>query len=196
MNTPTHQLTKVILVRHGRTDYNDQHLIDTRPSDKATINETGKQQAQLLAEQLADVQIDAIYTSPMTRCKQTLAPLVAAKQLHVQEDVRLRDVDNFGYQDKAFDCASISREGGPVDGAQGETIQETAARIEEVYREIITNHPGQTVMICTHGDPSALLRKYMRNTDYKTAKKKLYLSNKHSDQPPMVIEYVRSETGK
>lgn len=38
-NKPTKQLTKIILMRHGRTDYNEKKWIDCLPADKSRLTD-------------------------------------------------------------------------------------------------------------------------------------------------------------
>jgi len=65
---------RLILIRHGQTDSNVQHLLDTQ-APGAPLNELGLQQARDLVERIADEPIEALYTSHLTRAKQTAEPL-------------------------------------------------------------------------------------------------------------------------
>lgn len=76
------------LVRHGSAgvrDNSDPHD-DDRPLD-----DTGRQQADLLAEWLSRESPQVIRTSPYLRCRQTLEPLAAALGLEVVVDDRLAE---------------------------------------------------------------------------------------------------------
>jgi broad specificity phosphatase PhoE len=76
LNKPFAQLTKFILIRHGRTDYNDKKLVDYH--NKARLTDLGKQQAQDLINKLADHKVDVIYSSPFDRCMETIRPYAEA----------------------------------------------------------------------------------------------------------------------
>lgn len=67
---------RLILIRHGQTDSNVQHLLDTQ-APGAPLNELGLQQARDLVERIADEPIEALYTSHLTRAKQTAEPLAS-----------------------------------------------------------------------------------------------------------------------
>lgn len=69
---------RLILIRHGQTDSNVNHLLDTQ-APGAPLNATGLHQAQELVERIAHEPIEALYTSNLTRAKQTAEPL--AKKL-------------------------------------------------------------------------------------------------------------------
>jgi broad specificity phosphatase PhoE len=71
-NKPYGQLTKVIFVRHGETDYNVEKKHDHE--GKATLTETGRKRSNLLADWLLDEKVDVIYSSPLQRCLDTITP--------------------------------------------------------------------------------------------------------------------------
>lgn len=73
----------------------------------------------------------------------------------------------------------------------GESLQEVEKRVIAFYQEIIQKHPGETVLICSHGDPLLLLKGYIKGFDYDSVSDDHYPAN----ADPM-IEYVRSDTGK
>jgi broad specificity phosphatase PhoE len=60
---------RLILVRHGATDWNQQRRI--QGLSNMGLNETGRGQAEALAQALKDVKVDAIYTSPLRRAQET-----------------------------------------------------------------------------------------------------------------------------
>ena len=63
---------RLIYVRHGQTDTNVKELQGEEIFESdAPLNATGILQAQSVADELKDEKIDAIFTSPYTRAKQT-----------------------------------------------------------------------------------------------------------------------------
>ncbi|GAJ10056.1 unnamed protein product, partial [marine sediment metagenome] len=58
-------MTAIILARHGETEWNVKEIFRGRIDIE--LNETGIKQAELLAEYLIDLKIDAIYSSPLKR---------------------------------------------------------------------------------------------------------------------------------
>lgn len=79
----------------------------------------------------------------------------------------------------------------PVDKQNGESLQDVEKRVVAFYEEILKNHVGQTVVICSHGDPLLLLRGYIRGFDYDTISDAQYPKNADP-----LIEYVWSDSGK
>lgn len=184
---PWKTLTKIIFVRHGRTDYNDKHLADYE--GKAQLTDLGAQQAQDVATSYADTNVDVIYSSPLQRCQDMITPLAQQKNLSLRIDERLREHISPALQDQPFDCHTITRDEHPIDGEKGESILDVYRRVSDVLQEIVDKHQGQTVVICSHGDPLVLMRKYLRDFDYTIDKYKWYIDNKEG-QLPVVDEYV------
>jgi len=68
---------RLILIRHGQTDANLSHQLDTA-FPGTPLNATGLSQAAGLVERLKDEPIQAIMTSDIVRARQTAEPLAAA----------------------------------------------------------------------------------------------------------------------
>ncbi|ALG10056.1 histidine phosphatase family protein [Kibdelosporangium phytohabitans] len=85
-------MATVILLRHARSTANGSGVLAGR-TPKVSLDDSGAKQAAKLVERLADVPVAAIVASPLLRCKQTVAPLAAARGLQVVTDARLSEVD-------------------------------------------------------------------------------------------------------
>lgn len=82
---------RLILIRHGQTQSNIDHLLDTgHPGAPLTVE--GRRQAATLADRLAAEPIEAIYSSDLTRARQTAEALAASKGLSVTEHPGLREI--------------------------------------------------------------------------------------------------------
>jgi probable phosphomutase (TIGR03848 family) len=69
-------MTTVLLIRHGRTQANTAGVLAGR-SPGVGLDATGEQQAAELATRLSGVQLRAIVTSPLRRCRQTAQALLS-----------------------------------------------------------------------------------------------------------------------
>ena len=69
--------TKVILVRHARTTYNEQGRYQGS-SDRSVLTPKGHQDAYTTGLALKEYNFDAIYTSPLKRVRQTTQEIVSA----------------------------------------------------------------------------------------------------------------------
>lgn len=68
---------RLYLIRHGQTDWNLAHRIQGRKD--IPLNETGRQQARLLAEGMKNRPAEKIFTSQMLRARET-AEILANSQ--------------------------------------------------------------------------------------------------------------------
>lgn len=71
-------MATVILVRHGRTTANTAGVLAGR-SAGVSLDDLGRTQAAAAGERLAALPLVAVVSSPLERCKQTAAAIVAAQ---------------------------------------------------------------------------------------------------------------------
>jgi probable phosphoglycerate mutase len=156
---------RVYLARHGQTDGNlnrrAQGWTDT------PLNETGRKQAALLAERLAGVQLDAIYSSTLSRSRETAQAVAAGRKVGVTSLPGLREVGLGRFEDLALDDPKLKErprgeERGPDDG---ESPNQVAARVNAAIESIRKAHASGTVLIVGHaGANGYVLRALLQMT--------------------------------
>ncbi len=157
-------MTRIYLVRHGETAWNAegrwQGTLDI------PLGEVGHQQAQALAKHLKDRPIAAIYSSDLSRARDTAEPLSRAKGLEIQTDARLRELDFGVFQGLTHDeiRAKYPEEERElfVDYLdfvlpEGESRRAVQARVYEMWQEVVRRHPNSEVVVMSHGGPVRLL---------------------------------------
>ncbi|HET7328938.1 MAG TPA: histidine phosphatase family protein [Nocardioidaceae bacterium] len=72
-------MATLILVRHGRTTANSTGVLAGR-SPGVSLDDTGEQQAAVVAERLSVLPLSRIVSSPLERCRQTAAMLARAQE--------------------------------------------------------------------------------------------------------------------
>jgi probable phosphomutase (TIGR03848 family) len=82
----------VILLRHGRSTSNTAGILAGR-SEGVDLDDRGREQAAGLIDRIGDLPIRAVITSPLLRCRRTVAPLAEALSLEPLVDDRLAEVD-------------------------------------------------------------------------------------------------------
>lgn len=150
--------TSLLLVRHGETAWNAEHRIQGHLDIPLSV--TGIRQAARLAERLAPEAVAAIYSSELARAWLTAEPLAARLGLDIIADDRLRE-RSFGVFEglKADEIAVQHPEGfrnwrlrdpaWTIEG--GESGQQLIDRVLSALHDIVARHPGQSVVIVTHG---------------------------------------------
>lgn len=78
-------MTTVLLVRHGVTDANNSGVL-AGWSPGVHLAERGGEQARALADRLSPVPVAAVVSSPLERCQETAACLVAQRDITVDTD--------------------------------------------------------------------------------------------------------------
>jgi probable phosphoglycerate mutase len=152
------EATRVIALRHGETAWNVEQRIQGQLD--VPLNDTGRWQAERLAQALADAGIDVIYSSDLQRAAATAAALATRTGLPVRHDSRLRERGFGRFEGRTFaeidqrwpDEALRWRRRDPDFGpAGGETLTDFYQRSIDVFHRLAEQHPGQVVAIVSHG---------------------------------------------
>jgi broad specificity phosphatase PhoE len=146
--------TTLILARHGEAEYEVEEWAD----EGGSLTPLGRQQAAALGESLAGRRVAHVWTSTYARAVQTGE--IAAARLGVGVTTRIalcefRLGDLVG-QPKDLDALASSYFAwldGDLDARLpgGESGHELVARVRGVLQEIADAHPGETVLVVTHG---------------------------------------------
>ncbi len=151
-------MTELVLIRHGETDMNRELRFQGQVN--VGLNAMGRQQALRLAARLAAEPADAVYASDLLRALQTAEPIAGELALEALTDVGLRE-QAFGLVD-GMRVDDIQREHPQAwqgwlrfdeDFAmpQGESTRAFHARVIDAVQRVVAAHPGQTVLVVTHG---------------------------------------------
>ena len=135
-------MTILLLARHGETEWNREERYQGHADPP--LNDTGRAQAEELAERLAAEPIVAVYSSDLRRAAETAAIVGARLGLPVAQKAGLREIEVGSWQ--GLTKAEI--DGRPWDG---ETYEHHAERVTRALRDIAARHPGQTVLVVSHG---------------------------------------------
>jgi len=84
-------MTQIGFIRHGITDWNIE--MKAQGHTDIPLNETGRRQAYALAERLKEEDWDLIYSSDLSRAKETADIVSQALGLSVKTDKRLREMN-------------------------------------------------------------------------------------------------------
>jgi len=149
----------VVLVRHGRSTSNAAGTLAGR-TPGVELDEQGREQAANLARRLREISIDRLVSSPLERCRQTLAPLAAALDLPVTIDDRLLEVDYGTWSGRALRellheplWRVVQAHPSAAVFPEGEGLADMSTRAAEAIRGIRQSATEDlTVLVCSHGD--------------------------------------------
>lgn len=152
-------MTTLWLIRHGETDWNVAGRLQGHL--EVPLNENGRRQARLLAEQLAkEPPFAALYASDLGRAQETAGEVAAALGLPVTTRVELRE-RHFGVlsdltlaeaEARHPDLHARLRARDPdFVPAGGESLAQTYARTVAALTSIAAQWPDGQVLVVTHG---------------------------------------------
>lgn len=161
--------TNIYFVRHAKSDHTvkDGRIRPLTPEGLASTAQ--------VKDFFRDKHIDAIYCSPYKRSIDTIRPAAEMLGLEIVTDERLRERENGlpvgapGMYDKRWLDFDFHE-------PNGESIHMVQARNIEALTEILVRHPGDTLMIGTHGtalssiinyyDPTFGIKDFLRIVDW------------------------------
>jgi probable phosphomutase (TIGR03848 family) len=154
-------VTTVILLRHGRTTANAGGVL-AGWTPGVGLDDQGRDQAAAVAGRLAPVPLAAVVSSPLQRCQETAAAVVAGRELEVQTDDRLGEARYGDWTGRAI--KELAKEplwkvvqqhpsAAVFPGPEGEGLAQTQARAVAAVREWNAKLGPQAVWLaCSHGD--------------------------------------------
>lgn len=102
-------MTTFFLIRHASCSGLGLTLWGRTPN--ITLDSKGELQSQRLAERFKDVALDAIYSSPMERARQTAETLARNAKLEVMESQALNEIDFGDWTGKTFESCRAMKYG-------------------------------------------------------------------------------------
>jgi len=157
---------RLILVRHGQTSSNVEHLLDTA-SPGAGLTALGQAQAESLVDVVAHERIDAVFASPLLRAQQTASPLALSRGLDIGIQAGVREIAAGELEMRGdWDAAeaylgAMARWGSGDLGHRipsGESGAEFFGRYDRGIAEIVeavrvpsSDDAGRTAVVVTHG---------------------------------------------
>ncbi|MBP2370379.1 histidine phosphatase family protein [Pseudonocardia parietis] len=156
-------MATLILLRHGRSTANTAGVLAGR-SPGVELDARGREQAATVVDRLADLPIASIITSPMIRCRQTVAPLAAARGLDPVVEDDLAEVDYGSWTGRkiselvtedlwkvvqAHPSAATFPDGEALAGMQARSVAAVRRQVARVRAE----HGDDAILLaCSHGD--------------------------------------------
>jgi broad specificity phosphatase PhoE len=162
-------MRRLILVRHGETEANQRHALDSRPPG-GPLTAEGERQAQRLAADLAGEPVVAVYASTAIRAQATARPVAVRHGLTVEVAEDLHEVfvgdlecrtDRPSFD--AFLAVFHSWAGGDLERSMpgGESAVEVIDRFAPTVRKLADRHAEGTVVFVSHGAAIRLVAPFL-----------------------------------
>ncbi len=149
-------MTRILFVRHGHME---EMEIKIHGRAQVGLSAKGTAQIEELARGFDGVKLDALYTSPVRRTRETADILAKALGLKPQAIDDLAELD-FGRwsgglredleKDELYRRFNAFRSGTRIPG--GESMIETQTRAAKVLERVRDEHPDGAVALVSHGD--------------------------------------------
>jgi phosphoserine phosphatase len=151
-------VTTIFLARHGESDWNVEQRFQGHTDRPLT--ERGREQARALADLVAAEEIDAVYTSPLSRARETAEIVAARAGVEPVELPELREVNTGSWSglsraevEARFPAGFAHWRSGGSGWEDGESYDEMAERVIGALQKIAEDHPGGRVLVISHGGP-------------------------------------------
>lgn len=136
-------------MRHARPE----HIVDADGPADPPLTEIGHRQARAVAAWLAAEPVDALYTSPMVRARQTAAPL---ERLLGLEAVAVHGVREYDAADTSYVPIEVMR--ADKDAWRRYVLEEAGidrtafgAEVGAALEDLIGRHRGHRIVVVCHG---------------------------------------------
>lgn len=153
-------MSKVILVRHGRTAWHAEGRY--AGTADVPLDDVGQEQAKRVARRFKGQKIEAIYSSPLSRCLDLAKDVAEIAGLEVKVDERLREID-LGRWDGELLQSIVQKDGemlrqwieNPVSTTipGGEPLIAVQDRAMDWLAAAVREHGDGTILASSHGGP-------------------------------------------
>ena len=153
----------IYLIRHGQTDWNLEKK--TQGHTDISLNQNGIEQAKQISKIIGNYKIDKIYSSDLSRAKETAEIINENFGLDIILDKRLREI-NYGDLE-GIPRPTLSQDvwdtfNNNPEKLNAEPIVNVFDRIKSFFNELDYN---ENIIIVTHGGALRTIMYYINNSD-------------------------------
>lgn len=165
-------MSTFFLIRHAASIASSDVLSGRAPG--IALSGIGREQARGLARRFAEVELAAVWSSPMERAVQTAIPLAVVSNLPVNQSQSLNEVEYGDWTGKSFSSLAgdplwqrfnHSRRDTRIPG--GELILDVQKRVVAKLAVLSRQYGGRNIAVVTHAEPIRLVLAYcLESSDY------------------------------
>jgi probable phosphoglycerate mutase len=150
-------VTSIYLVRHGQTAWNKEEIFRGRTD--VPLDETGLKQAELAGQYFKEMEIHAIYSSPLSRAWQTAQKIAQIQTVKVEPlegilDMSFGDWEGHAHQEIRKMDEETYRQWveSPhlVKLPGGESLDDVRGRAMAALEEVLRKHSEKTIVLVSH----------------------------------------------
>ncbi|MEO5575106.1 MAG: histidine phosphatase family protein [Gaiellaceae bacterium] len=139
-----------VLVRHGQSELNVTERVNGDPSVRVALTQKGEAEAIALAVQLAGIELELCVHTRFGRTQQTAAIALAERQLQVEIEPLLDDIDVGKLEGETIDAYRAWKRGhgrsDPFPG--GESLDAAALRYADAYDRLLARAEKRILVVC------------------------------------------------
>jgi len=157
-------LARLLIVRHGETEYNStQKFAGITDVD---LSATGRRQIEKLRDRLADEKIDAVCSSNLQRAITSAEILVTGRNLPIDICPELSEMNYGGAEGLTFDeinqnyphiADALINRSCEINFPNGECFNDLQGRVRQFIAGLTRYKPEETLLIVAHSGPLTML---------------------------------------
>ncbi|WP_456343079.1 alpha-ribazole phosphatase [Thermovibrio sp.] len=152
-------MPKVILVRHGKTVWNAEGRYQGKMD--IPLNEEGREQARKVGEALKGFPVKAVYSSPLSRCRDTAQEIAKHHGLEVQVKEGFKEIDHGRWEGML--ASEVEREypellklwkekPSQVKMPEGESLKDVYDRAVKAFEDVVRSHSDEDLIVIVGHD--------------------------------------------
>ena len=150
--------TMIYIVRHGETDWNIEQKMQGHTD--IPLNTNGEKQAQAIAKDLKNIQLDIIYSSPLSRALDTATIINNHHKTKLITDNALRERQFGELEGKTYEEINAYHPSLLFNASWnfpnyrppgGESVNDIKTRVSAFAQNILKKNQGKSILIVSHG---------------------------------------------
>ena len=189
-----------IFARHGETDWNAERRL--QGGTDTALNSKGRQQAAKLAERLKGIHLDAVYSSTLSRSRDTAE--IARGEVALKSLAGLNERNHGKFEGKKVDGSDPAteqewrrRRRDPEDEFDGgESLNQFDERVRTTFETIRNQHSSGAILIVAHDLTNQMILRALfgltlqQATSIRQANDELYLIELDAKNPPRLWKLI------
>ena len=150
-------MPQLYLLRHAQSEANLRGVL-AGPDNSVNLSDEGRKQSVKVSKHLQNINFQEIYCSPISRCLQTIQPLLGSMpRIQVVQEVKIQEMNYGQWNGKDLKALSKKRDWQSIQSApskftfpDGESFNQLRRRVSSFLSEI--SDKDGPLLVVSHGD--------------------------------------------